>query len=88
MRRSRVQGTDPADIDFDIHDRVNYAVVESALRLQAGERTIALDLTIDTTICAVMDYFEIFLNRMLLCRKAANFFNLRFQLIINGVCLL
>lgn len=88
VRRSRVRGTDPAAIDFDIHDRVNYAVVESDLRLNKEAGTITLDLTIDTTICAVMDYFEIFLGRMLLCRRAANFFELRFQLVINKVSLL
>lgn len=88
VRRSRVRGTDPAAIDFDIHDRVNYAVVKSSLELKSEEKTITLDLSIDTGICAVMDYFEIFLNRMLLCRRAAAFFDTRFQLVINEVSLL
>lgn len=88
VRRSRVRATDPSAIDFDIHDRVNYAVVKSSLELKREEGTVTLDLTIDTHICAVMDYFEIFLNRMLLCRRAAAYFDLRFQLVINGVSLL
>ena len=88
VRRTRVRGTDPAAIDFDIHDRVNYAVEKSSLELRPEERNVTLELTIDTTICAVMDYFEIFLGRMLLCRKAANFFGLKFRLVINGVSLL
>jgi metal-dependent HD superfamily phosphatase/phosphodiesterase len=88
VRRSRVRPTDPDTISHDIHDRVNYAVESASLALQQEESAIRLELSIDTTICAVMDYFEIFLGRMLLCRKAANFFGLKFQLVINGVSLL
>ena len=82
VRRSRVRNRDT--IRFDIHDRVNYAVEHSQLTLDAEEKTLTLHLTIDITICSVMDYVEIFLSRMLLCRKAAEFFSLEFKLIING----
>ena len=68
---------------FDIHDRVNYAVTKSDLSIVPGEE-IGLVLTIDTAICSVMDYFEIFLGRMILCRKAAEKLGLRFTLTING----
>ena len=81
VRRSRVRNR--ATIHFDIHDRVNYAVEHSRLELDTAAKTIALRLTIDTDICAVMDYFEIFLSRMILCRKAAEYFSLTFKLIIN-----
>lgn len=86
VRRTRVRNSDVAS--FDIHDRVNYAVVESGLAINTEDRTVTLELTIDSTISAVMDYFEIFLNRMLLCRRAANFLGLKFGLMINGVSLL
>ena len=82
VRRSRVRNRDQST--FDIHDRVNYAVEHSALVLDKETRTIRLELTIDTEICAVMDYFEIFLARMLLCRRAAAFLSLEFALVING----
>ncbi len=67
---------------FDIHDRVNYSVKESAIEM-VKDSHIALKLRIDTQICAVMDYFKIFLNRMILCRKAAENLGLEFWLIIN-----
>ncbi len=86
VRRTRVRNREQSS--FDIHDRVNFAVEQSSLTLHTEERTVTLDLTIDNTISAVMDYFEIFLGRMLLCRRAANFLNLKFQLIINGISLL
>jgi hypothetical protein len=86
VRRSRVRNRDLST--FDIHDRVNYSVENSRLILNEKTKEIILDLTIDTTICAVMDYFEIFLGRMILCRKAAESLNLRFKLIINGIDLL
>ena len=76
VRRSRVRNHDIAT--FDIHDRVNYAVERSDVLLDAESHTITLALSIDTQVCAVMDYFEIFLQRMILCRKAAEFFKLRF----------
>ena len=86
VRRSRVRNRDT--IRFDIHDRVNYAVERSDLSLDAQARTVTLSLAINTEVCAVMDYFEIFLERMLLCRKAAEFFGLTFKLDINGSMLL
>ena len=81
VRSSRVRNKDMAT--FDIHDRVNYAVTRSELNI-VPEQEIGLDLTIDTGICAVMDYFEIFLGRMVLCRKAAEKLGLHFSLTING----
>lgn len=87
VRRSRVR-CKPTDINFDIHDRVNYAVVDSALTVNTHRKTLTLRLTIDTAICPVMDYFEIFLTRMLLCRDAAQFFELQFELIINDTRML
>lgn len=86
VRRSRVRNRDFAT--FDIHDRVNYSVEKSSLTLNEKGKEIILNLTIDTKICAVMDYFEIFLGRMLLCRRAAESLKLRFKLIINEVELL
>ena len=86
VRRSRVRNKDT--ISFDIHDRVNYAVERSDLSLNTAAKTVTLTLSINTEVCAVMDYFEIFLDRMLLCRKAAEFFGLTFKLDINGLTLL
>ena len=86
VRRSRVRNRDT--IKFDIHDRVNYAVDRSELELNRERGTLTLYIRIDTDICAVMDYFEIFTSRMLLCRKAAEFFNLRFHLNINDAVLM
>lgn len=86
VRRSRVRNTDFAT--FDIHDRVNYAVERANVKVDGINRSIELELTIDTSICPLMEYFEIFLTRMLLCRKAANFLNSKFGLIINGTKML
>lgn len=85
VRRSRVRNSET--IDFDIHDRVNYAVKKAVTSLDVNGRTLTLNLDVDTHICSVMDYFEIFMDRMLLCRRAAAFFDVRFQLSINGVAL-
>ena len=82
VRRSRVRNRDIAA--FDIHDRVNYSVEHSALRVDPAEKTALLELTVDTQFSSVMDYFEIFMKRMLLCRRAAERLGLRFQLAING----
>ena len=82
VRRSRVRKKE--DIESDIHDRVNYAVTDSSLMVFPQEQRILLDLTIDTGISAVMDYFEIFMKRMLLCRKAAQKLGCTFHLKING----
>jgi len=86
VRRSRVRNRDLAT--FDIHDRVNYSVESSSLTLNEKTKDIVLNLTIDTNVCALMDYFEIFLGRMLLCRRAADYLKLKFKLVINGVELL
>ena len=81
VRCSRVRNKDFAT--FDIHDRVNYSVKKSDLYVEKDSH-IELSLQIDTEICAVMDYFEIFMLRMLLCRKAAEKLNLQFRLTINS----
>ena len=81
VRRSRVRNTDISS--FDIHDRVNYSVVKSILKINEEKTIIKLKLQIDTRISPVMDYFEIFLERMILCRKAAEKLGLQFKLIIN-----
>jgi putative nucleotidyltransferase with HDIG domain len=86
VRRSRVRNR--STINFDIHDRVNYAAEQSEVILQPEQKTITLDLTINTDICAVIDYFEIFTGRMLLCRKAAEYLGLQFKLNINDQYLL
>lgn len=81
VRYTRVRNQDFAS--FDIHDRVNYSVKESRVEIEKGSH-ITLNLKIETQMCTVMDYFEIFLNRMILCRKAAEKLGLSFQLVING----
>ncbi len=86
VHRSRVRNTDFAT--FDIHDRVNYAVEKSAIRIERETKSAVLELDIDTKICPVMDYFEIFLTRMTMNRRAASFLALNFQLMINGTRLL
>ncbi len=82
VRRSRVRNIDPAT--FDIHDRVNYSVIKSEPRINAERTQVWLTLDIDTRYGSIMDYFEIFLGRMILCRKAAEKLGLEFKLIING----
>ena len=82
VRRSRVRNTD--ETTFDIHDRVNYSVIHSELKIEHDDEVIRLKLTVDTNYGSVMDYFEIFLNRMILCRKAAERLGLSFKLDING----
>ena len=82
VRRSRVRNHDASS--FDIHDRVNYSVSASELKISEDKKEIALDLSIDTEYSSVTDYFEIFLERMLLCRKAAEILGMKFRLIING----
>ncbi len=86
VRRSRVRNSET--VDYDIHDRVNYAAVEAGTELDREGKSFSLNLKIDTSICPVTEYFEIFLNRMLLCRRAADFFGLQFKLNINGQNLL
>ncbi len=86
VHRSRVRNKDLST--FDIHDRVNYAVFKSEIYVDAERKEAVLKLEIDTEICPVMDYFEIFLTRMTMNRKAAEFLGLKFCLIINGSRLL
>ena len=81
VRRSRVRNTDFTT--FDIHDRVNYSVESSELSINDDKTEIVLRLKIDTSISAVMDYFEIFIGRMKMCRNAAKTLGLRFRLYIN-----
>ncbi len=86
VHRSRVQTKDP--LDFDIHDKVNYAVTKSFLNVDKDTRTITLELTIDTNVAGVVDYFEIFLDRMQMSRMAARYLKTKFQLDINGTKLM
>ena len=81
VRRSRVRNTD--SLTFDIHDRVNYSVTDSSLTVSDDKRTVTLTLVIDTKISSIMDYFEIFLVRMKLCRSAAEKLGMSFKLRIN-----
>ena len=87
VRRSRVQETDMDQILADIHDRVNYAVERAEITVNQGEKGIVvrLCLDIDNNFCPVMDYFEIFLTRMLMCRRAAAFLGADFELVINDL---
>lgn len=82
VHRSRVTNKDFAT--FEIHDRVNYAANCSHLAIDKQLRTIALEITIDTNICPVMEYFEIFLARMIMSRRAAHFLDCQFKLVINN----
>ncbi len=81
VRRSRVRNSDISS--FDIHDRVNYSVKKAQLKINEERTLIKLKMSIDTRYGSVMDYFEIFLNRMIMCRKAAEKLGLQFRLIIN-----
>lgn len=81
VRRSRVRNRDKTK--FDIHDRVNYSVTYSSLVISEDKKEIRLSLKIDTEYSSIMDYFEIFMERMLLCRKAAEKLGLVFKLSIN-----
>ena len=81
VRRSRVRNQDISK--FDIHDRVNYSVKKSILKINEEKTIVKLKLTVDTKYGSVMDYFEIFMTRMILCRKAAEKLGLQFKLIIN-----
>lgn len=85
VHRTRVRNDDVAT--FDIHDRVNYAVVRSFLDVDGAERTITLDLTIEREVTSILEYFEIFLDRMIMSRRAAQFLDCRFHLTANGEAL-
>lgn len=82
VRRSRVRNMDISA--FDIHDRVNYSVKESVLKINEDKTIVNLELLVDTQYGSVMDYFEIFMERMILCRKAAEKLGLQFKLSINN----
>ena len=82
VRRSRVRNNDL--LTFDIHDRVNYAVEVSKVHFNDDNSSIILELQIDTEISSVMEYFEIFMNRMLLCRRASESLGVHFEMMING----
>jgi hypothetical protein len=86
VRRSRVRNKDLST--FDIHDRVNYSVKKSTLTISEDKTLVKLILTVDTQYGSVMEYFEIFMLRMILCRKAAEKLGLQFKLIINDQQLL
>ncbi len=86
VHRSRVRN--PEFATFDIHDRVNYAVENSLVWVDEKKRSITMELTINIKITPVMEYFEIFLTRMILCRRAAVFLNCVFELVVNGAKLL
>jgi metal-dependent HD superfamily phosphatase/phosphodiesterase len=82
VRRNRVRNKKKES--FDIHDRVNYAVIRSELKMDRKEKVILLDLELDDAISSILDYFEIFLERMLLCRRAAAMLGCRFKMAANG----
>lgn len=82
VRRNRVRTKESAK--FDIHDRVNYAVIGTNLSINEEKTHITLDLEIDESICSMYDYFEIFLHRMIMCRRASEMLGLKFRLKVNG----
>ena len=86
VRRSRVRNSDFST--FDIHDRVNYSVESSAVKISQDTKSVVLELCVDQTISSVMDYFQIFVGRMQMCRHAASALSLNFGLVINGQTLL
>ena len=86
VRRSRVRNRET--VSFDIHDRVNYSVIQSLLTINDDKTAITLDLTVDTHYGTVMDYFEIFLGRMIMCKKSADKLGLQFKLLINKQAML
>lgn len=86
VHRNRVSNKNLSN--FDIHDRVNYAVTNAELNIDSEERKIILELTIDNNICPVLDYFEIFMDRTMMSKYAAKYLNIWFELVINGTKLL
>nr|WP_294468769.1 HD domain-containing protein [uncultured Sellimonas sp.] len=82
VRRNRVQNQTIAN--FDIHDRVNYAALTSVLEVKREKQVIQMDLVLDDEMCSVMDYFEIFLERMMMCKRAAEVLGCKFKLVANG----
>mgnify|MGYP002543195900 CR=1 FL=1 len=86
VHRNRVTNTNLST--FDIHDRVNYAVTDAELTINKEERKVILNLTIDTKLCPVLDYFEIFMDRTMMSKYAAKYLHIWFELVINGTKLL
>lgn len=86
VHRNRVTNSNLST--FDIHDRVNYAVTNADLKINSEERKVILDLTIDTKLCPVLDYFEIFMDRTMMSKYAAKYLKIWFELVINGTKLL
>ena len=86
VHRDRVINTNMST--FDIHDRVNYAVTDEKIEINEIERKVTLTLTIDTQICPVLDYFQIFMDRTMMSKYAAKYLNIWFELVINGTKLL
>ena len=82
VRRNRVRTKNKAN--YDIHDRVNYAVTESKVHINREEKSITLNLSVDEEICTMYEYFEIFLGRMMMCRGAAEMLGMTFKLRVNG----
>ena len=82
VRRNRVRN--PIIANFDAHDRVNYAALSTKLEVRKDKKIIQMDLTLDDSMCTVMDYFEIFLQRMMMCRRAAEVLGYKFKLVANG----
>ncbi len=82
VRRERIREKDKDK--FDIHDRVNYAVTGSKLKVDVAEQKIALNLQVDESICTMYEYFDIFLGRMMMCRQAAEMLGMKFRLTVNG----
>ena len=82
VRRNRVQN--PNIANFDAHDRVNYAALCTSLEIKEEKKVIQIELELDDAMCTVMDYFEIFLQRMLMCKRAAEVLGCRFKLLANG----
>ena len=82
VRRNRVRSKEREK--FDVHDRVNYAVTGSNLRIDSVERKLSLNIQIDPKISTMYEYFEIFLGRMMMCRGAAEMLNAQFRLTVNG----
>lgn len=82
VRRNRVRTKNPAN--FDIHDRVNYAAVSSFVEVDTEKKVIHMEITLDEDICSVLDYFEIFLERMIMCRRGAEVLGMKFKLTANG----
>jgi uncharacterized protein len=86
VHRSRVRKD--ARVEFDIHDRVNFSATHSFVRVDAGSHTITLELEIDTAVSDILEYFEIFLTRMMMCRRAAEGLDCKFRMTVNGHSLL